>query len=160
MLWSKKDIADDRGQTTVLYIDRKPCPRPDQLDKQRAKRLTAALLSAMMGRYWWRGIAALAIFLAGALILPWVTWPIQSFLLDRGLPTYHAGFISGGVYGLLVLPIFAVFHNKQRRPMTARLILRDHICPSCLYDLQGLTPADDDCTVCPECGSAWRIDAN
>lgn len=30
-------------------------------------------------------------------------------------------------------------------------------CPSCNYALGGLTLEPDGCTVCPECGSAWKL---
>lgn len=31
------------------------------------------------------------------------------------------------------------------------------VCPSCHYDLVGLSSQSDGCTVCPECGAAWRF---
>lgn len=31
------------------------------------------------------------------------------------------------------------------------------VCPSCRYDLAGLPTEPDGCTVCPECGAAWRF---
>jgi hypothetical protein len=34
---------------------------------------------------------------------------------------------------------------------------RAAICAACGYDLHGLTPEPDGCTVCPECGAAWRL---
>ncbi len=37
----------------------------------------------------------------------------------------------------------------------ARLLDRGR-CPTCMYDLSALTPERDGCTVCPECGAAWR----
>lgn len=33
------------------------------------------------------------------------------------------------------------------------------ICLICKYELKGLPPEPDGCTVCPECGAAWRIRA-
>lgn len=30
-------------------------------------------------------------------------------------------------------------------------------CPACQYSLASLEPATDGCTVCPECGAAWRL---
>jgi hypothetical protein len=30
-------------------------------------------------------------------------------------------------------------------------------CPCCNYELTQLPPEDDGCTVCPECGAAWRL---
>jgi hypothetical protein len=41
-----------------------------------------------------------------------------------------------------------------------RLLLRDRLCPACGYRLSGIAPADDGCTVCPECGAAWRFTKN
>lgn len=36
--------------------------------------------------------------------------------------------------------------------------LRFGYCAACLYDLQQLTPDETDgCTVCPECGGAWKL---
>ncbi len=31
-------------------------------------------------------------------------------------------------------------------------------CASCGYDLHGLGREDDGCTICPECGTAWKLD--
>ncbi len=31
------------------------------------------------------------------------------------------------------------------------------VCPSCGYELAGIPTASDGCTVCPECGAAWKI---
>lgn len=30
-------------------------------------------------------------------------------------------------------------------------------CPSCRYNLASLPPEPDGCTICPECGAAWRL---
>ena len=32
------------------------------------------------------------------------------------------------------------------------------LCPSCAYRIDGIGPEPDGCTVCPECGGAWRIE--
>jgi hypothetical protein len=37
-------------------------------------------------------------------------------------------------------------------------LLRAGRCPVCLYALDDLEPEADRCTVCPECGAAWRLD--
>jgi hypothetical protein len=34
---------------------------------------------------------------------------------------------------------------------------RRGLCAKCGYDLDGLAAAPDGCTVCPECGAAWRL---
>lgn len=37
-------------------------------------------------------------------------------------------------------------------------MLEYDLCPHCAHGLGGIPPEADGCTVCPECGSAWRID--
>jgi hypothetical protein len=36
-------------------------------------------------------------------------------------------------------------------------LLSKHRCPACAFDLRGLTADPDGCTICPECGAAWRL---
>lgn len=38
-----------------------------------------------------------------------------------------------------------------------RTRLRVRLCASCCYALAGLKPGEDGCTLCPECGAAWRV---
>ncbi|MEQ9097306.1 MAG: hypothetical protein RIE32_13705 [Phycisphaerales bacterium] len=33
------------------------------------------------------------------------------------------------------------------------------LCPACGYSIAGLEPEEDGCRICPECGSAWKMDA-
>ena len=40
-----------------------------------------------------------------------------------------------------------------------RAMLRAELCVSCAYPLDGCQPEPDGCTVCPECGAAWRLKA-
>jgi hypothetical protein len=41
----------------------------------------------------------------------------------------------------------------------ASVMLEHRRCPHCGYDLHGLGIDEaDGCTVCPECGCAWRLD--
>jgi hypothetical protein len=44
--------------------------------------------------------------------------------------------------------------NAQR---TVTEFLRRELCPACGYTIRELTAESDGCTVCPECGAAWRI---
>lgn len=44
------------------------------------------------------------------------------------------------------------YHDIVRRE-----VIRAHFCPSCSYRLRGVPPEPDGCTVCPECGAAWRL---
>jgi hypothetical protein len=45
-----------------------------------------------------------------------------------------------------------VWRNRVRAALLA-----EGRCPSCGYPLHGLEQQPDGCTLCPECGAAWRI---
>jgi hypothetical protein len=38
-----------------------------------------------------------------------------------------------------------------------RACLRSEVCPNCAYRIHGIPAEPDGCTVCPECGAAWRM---
>lgn len=38
-----------------------------------------------------------------------------------------------------------------------RTLSETRLCPGCRYDLYSVAIADDGCTICPECGGAWRV---
>jgi hypothetical protein len=56
----------------------------------------------------------------------------------------------------IIIPWIA---NRQARFSRIRgAMLKNKRCPHCGYNLYGLPAApDDSATVCPECGSAWRL---
>lgn len=56
--------------------------------------------------------------------------------------------------GILVALLPAIW---WRGPRLGRAARRLGLCWSCGYDLRGMTPDPDGCTVCPECGAAWRL---
>ena len=45
---------------------------------------------------------------------------------------------------------------RRRRDRLAEQLARCDDCVACAYPLNGLAPEPDGCTVCPECGAAWR----
>jgi ssDNA-binding Zn-finger/Zn-ribbon topoisomerase 1 len=61
----------------------------------------------------------------------------------------------------LVLVVFGLWvgARKMRFARVKRIMLAHRRCPHCGYDLKGL-PVDerDGATVCPECGSAWKVE--
>ena len=59
---------------------------------------------------------------------------------------------------------YAWTHPERMRRQVQRLRVertrvwdRGTSCPGCLYDLRTIRRDPDGCTVCPECGGAWRI---
>lgn len=59
----------------------------------------------------------------------------------------------------LVFVGLAVLMHAMTLGMRARAaeLLRMKECPSCRYHLDDLEPDPDGCTICPECGAAWRV---
>ncbi|MHC4610542.1 MAG: hypothetical protein ACYS7M_09375, partial [Planctomycetota bacterium] len=61
------------------------------------------------------------------------------------------------VFCCIVIPWITA---RQARMKHVRFVMLEHRrCPHCGYNLHGLpTAPEDNATVCPECGCAWRID--
>ena len=54
-------------------------------------------------------------------------------------------------YSMLTLP------RARYRAHRRRILLHEGLCAGCAYSLRSLVAESDGCTVCPECGSAWRL---
>jgi hypothetical protein len=59
-------------------------------------------------------------------------------------------------YGVAAGRKFARMFPPANELQVARALLAEHRCASCAYDLGAVEPEPDGCTVCPECGAAWR----
>lgn len=61
---------------------------------------------------------------------------------------------------LLVAGVMMWRSSREARFRRVRNVMLRHLrCPRCGYDIRGLPKAPKDgATVCPECGSAWRLD--
>lgn len=52
-----------------------------------------------------------------------------------------------------------IYKVTWRGPINGRdSLLTSDICPACAYRIAGVPPEPDGCTVCPECGAAWRME--
>jgi Zn-finger nucleic acid-binding protein len=90
---------------------------------------------------------------------------VVSCVLGAGvaiLTPFFTPLVTGAAIGIsiIVVGIVAAFWHSARAargagPDVAALMLREGLCPSCGYNFAGLTPAEDHCIVCPECGAAW-----
>ena len=88
--------------------------------------------------------SALFLFFGGFQLLPIVlqywSWLVAWFVLA-------VSFLSG-LRGIVL----------AFREWYCRLAAAFGTCGACAYELQGSPAADDGCTVCPECGAAWRVE--
>lgn len=83
------------------------------------------------------------------------------YVSTRGQPLMIR-FTAGGTVIVLVV-VGSYFRRRAgfRRGLmdVRRVMLEASLCPSCTHPLDGLPRLEDGCVVCPECGSAWRVDA-
>lgn len=58
----------------------------------------------------------------------------------------------GGAIGLI-----NKFYGWRDASAAVQAMSRAGLCASCGYRIDEIEPEDDGCTVCPECGAAWRL---
>jgi hypothetical protein len=87
----------------------------------------------------------------------------MSILLSGSIKVWSiatiATFVVGGMIG--VFPLYLVTWVAAQLihvPVAIRICVKNGICSACGYSIKGLEPQDDGCTVCPECGAAWRFE--
>jgi hypothetical protein len=84
-----------------------------------------------------------------------------------GLPMLAVVLGLRGLWGLwLVIPagviafvclVMVAWSRERRNEARRRAVAMVGTCPACMYDLSGSVAESDGCTVCPECGAAWRV---
>jgi hypothetical protein len=97
--------------------------------------------------------------MAVAAVIVLILYPIV--LLAVGRPIFRwvsaPGLVTGLAVGMTTMAIVQGARVKARVQDAVRQCLGRRLCPSCGYDLAGLEAGADGCTVCPECGAAWRL---
>lgn len=74
---------------------------------------------------------------------------------------WHDLVVMAALGSIMFVPMWLVFRQAAKQskiPFAIIVCVRNSICPACGYNLKGLEPQDDGCTVCPECGAAWRLE--
>ena len=112
---------------------------------------------------------------AGAFLVRWRIWIWMwalMFLAGFLPPFVISGFVNRPPFsdvvssvamsltaiGLLTAP-FAVLARRRvwgHPPLVRDGLLAQGLCPACGHGVRGIPPGPDGCTVCPECGAAWR----
>jgi hypothetical protein len=70
-------------------------------------------------------------------------------------PNARIPLIGTGLSGLVAIVMVIA---RLSRPESARQAGRS-VCPICIYPLASIPVEADGCSVCPECGAAWRVNA-
>jgi hypothetical protein len=145
-------VRDDRGRRARLQH---PLPPPEPQSK--AARQAWHELGRIAAR--WTVLQSIALFAVGF----WLQEPLRRLLQGPDYDGAGLGFMLRLFVLLLVLAVLAVLPTILTRRLFfrrrgRRLMLRERRCVACDYDLRGLPPEPDGCTICPECGAAWRLE--
>ncbi|MBT8485216.1 MAG: hypothetical protein EX267_12730 [Acidimicrobiia bacterium] len=123
--------------------------------------LRALGLSAFYDRHTRGEVAAtqtleVAVAIAGGVVGLFL-WKILEPAVGLGWIGVIAGYVlvAPAVATLAWLVALGPIRRRRFRRITD-VYLAAGRCPSCTYELAGLTPENDACLVCPECGAAWR----
>ena len=144
-------VLDDRGRRAPLQH---PLAPPESQSK--AARQAWHELGRIAAR--WTVLLSIALFAVGF----WLQEPLRYLLQGPDYNGRGFGFTLRLFVLLHVLAVLVVLPTILTRQLYwkrrgRRLMLPDRRCLTCDYDLRDLPPEPDGCTVCPECGAAWKL---
>ncbi len=103
---------------------------------------------------------SIAVIVVAALWFAW--WRFSMAFLPSVRKEGVFVFVLAGVAAPLAIGVVQslVIYKAARwlwAPIEAREMLRKNLCPHCRFSLAAIVPDPDGCTVCPECGAAWKL---
>lgn len=143
--------TDDRG--TPIRVPMPYAPAPDWLTGKTpasALKLRRQVLWATHIAQSW--LVRACLFALAALMTVW-------FVLEwvrRGEDVLSLALV---VFAWFLAAAWPAWVRFESRGWCRKAPLSLPICAVCAYELVDLAPEPDGCTVCPECGAAWRLDA-
>lgn len=147
-----RGVVDDRGTalSTIAVRDALDLDRQAQLPRALSRSIRAAIegKSTLNPRLTKRHILMLFVIVL-----------TQSSL--RFVPGLHAlAWWQQTAYGIgafLLAFMFIWWIPIRPDKRVLQMLLNARYCAGCLFFLEGLPAEPDGCTVCPECGAAWRL---
>lgn len=142
---------DSRGRPASLVLYR---PAKNHIDDYAARchRAAESIYTTVSGKGAWMSAALIAVGIGLFLFMLW-----YGALGPFGTPPWVYALIPA-----MALALFAGFLFRRgdllvKRATIEHATLGKGICPSCWELLEGIPPDTDGCTMCPECGSSWRL---
>ena len=142
---------DHRGRPASLVLYR-PARNPIDDYAARCYRAAELIYTPVSGKGTWMSAALIAVGIGFFLFMLW-----YGALDPLGTPRWVYALIPA-----MVLALFAGFLLRRgdllvKRATIEHATLAQGLCPSCWELLEGIPPDTDGCTMCPECGSSWRV---
>lgn len=133
----------------------------ERLPAEVVSKVKRRIRAGTFGRMKWRAFVYLALIAAHALamlaIQPHITGAIDPYRNPAWLFTLFPA-VAGVTLVLLILAMWAIEHALARWRLKGALVSAGY-CACCLTSMRDQSPQSDGCTVCPECGAAWRLDS-
>ena len=147
-------ITDDRGVRHALVPHETLLP--GTCEPARRKRLVNAGWhdQPRLTRADWLRMAPYLLLMIVAVLLMGQVPALLTFRLHLRMPW---GMLAAIPIGLAPAALSVWMMRRALPRRLAGVYLRAGFCASCGQDLTGLPRAEDGCTVCPECGAAWRV---
>jgi hypothetical protein len=144
----ERTVQDDRGVTRPLARAGDLGPGGPPALKVAFKRVSAAHPAKLL--------------LIAILCLNTVLGIFRAFGSPMSAGAWLLHVAAAGLWLAAVIGFVWMLWKKGRPPRDTikQACLKHARCASCLYDLQDTAPTSagsDGCTVCPECGAAWRL---
>lgn len=99
-------------------------------------------------------------FLVVGTLMP--VWAAATVWHNTMSPLSRTKFFPFGPLLMVIPALLAQMPLWVAKPASIRQavdgFLAHRMCPACAHALESLPVAADGCTVCPECGSAWRVE--
>lgn len=160
-------VHDDRGRTVPLadlygiFPRLPPRPMPKWLQNDVIKWIP---MCPEKSRWRWvRNAGFLLVAGIGVTALPlFLGWVLTLLLHSVPFPPSHrlspAMFVLGLFLSLLLTARVLWWTTSKHVARTiATRIVHHRRCGSCVYDIRSTPEEPDGCTVCPECGAAWKL---
>jgi hypothetical protein len=165
-------VSDDRGRSVPLFVPAAPellMGTPPSFKEDEFRRIRRRIVGSDSGY----GATAALMALFSVVLAMYLLFRLTGTLFFDGS---WWGVVKTGIW-LVVVATFAELmfrgygwpgrwwwlgqgQNAQRWSARVRqAFLDERRCPSCGYSLGDLAAQPDGCTVCPECGAAWRLGA-
>ena len=142
---------DSRGRHASLVLYR---PARNHIDNYAARchRAAESIYTTVSGKGAWMSATLIAVGIGLFLFMLW-----YGALDPLGTPPWVYALIPA-----MALALFAGFLFRRgdllvKRVTIEQATLAQGLCPSCWELLEGIPPDSDGCTMCPECGSSWRL---
>lgn len=165
-MFKQVTIKDSRGQRIEFMVELGSSDLKTVLSKDEYRSFNRVYEKDLLGikkRKSFRNALFYIEIIGIGMLSPLVFFGLMNFGLSGWVISRRSFFWTVLFFSVLVSYIwFAVLKHWRLRSMNTKrpcvqLLMGFKCCPACMYSLTGHDAEPDGCTVCPECGGAWKL---